>query len=241
MPRTLAKPCPSIPDKPNRHGNTRRRTLRELYAIVGTLTRNSKMPGYAFSLPALDACPVGAKLALLEDTPCANCYGLKGNHLFPNVLESHRDKLRKVKESLRDETARARWVDAMVELLSRRVDPADPYFRIHAVGDFFDLAYLQSWCDVATRLPWVQFWAPTREMAAVRLAAVIAPENLLLRFSAPKIDEYPDLPGVDAVAYITRHVPATGPVCPAPDQGGKCADCRACWQRSHRSTTYRFH
>jgi hypothetical protein len=52
--------------------------------ITGGLSRPSKMPGYAYNLPAIH-CKTGSKLAAIPGTTCHGCYALKGRYRFPNV------------------------------------------------------------------------------------------------------------------------------------------------------------
>ena len=45
--------------------------------ITGGLSKPSKMPGYAYNLPAIH-CKTGSKLAQVPGTTCHGCYALKG-------------------------------------------------------------------------------------------------------------------------------------------------------------------
>ena len=47
--------------------------------ITGGLSKPSKMPGYAYNLPALH-CKPGAQLAQVPGTTCHGCYALKGRY-----------------------------------------------------------------------------------------------------------------------------------------------------------------
>ena len=58
--------------------------LRDAWNIVGGLSTPSKMPGYAYGLPAKD-CIVGSTLAKIPGSVCHGCYALMGNYRFPNV------------------------------------------------------------------------------------------------------------------------------------------------------------
>jgi hypothetical protein len=42
------------------------------------------------------------------------------------------------------------------------------FFRVHDSGDFFSIAYLEQWCEIARRCPTITFWAPSRAWAAGR-------------------------------------------------------------------------
>ena len=55
--------------------------------ITGGLSKPSKMPGYAYNLPAIH-CKTGSKLAAIPGTTCHGCYALKGRYRFPNVMDA---------------------------------------------------------------------------------------------------------------------------------------------------------
>ena len=57
---------------------------KQAEAIVGTLSKPSKMPGYAYSTPA-KRCIIGQKMRQVAGSICAFCYALKGRYVFPNV------------------------------------------------------------------------------------------------------------------------------------------------------------
>ena len=54
----------------------------EALKIVGGLSKPSKMPGWAYGLPAAE-CKTGSKLAKIPGTVCYGCYALKGCYVFP--------------------------------------------------------------------------------------------------------------------------------------------------------------
>jgi hypothetical protein len=188
------------------------------------------MPGYSTSLPA-SACKVGAKLAKVPGSVCADCYAMKGHYTFPSVREGLSKRL----AALHD----PQWVEGMITLVGHYTDPADPYFRIHDSGDFQSVEHVLQWVEVARALPWVNMWAPSREIAMVKLARAMAgdwPANLVIRISAPMVGKALDVEGptssVDA---------AGGNQCPAPTQGNQCGDCRACWNPTVTRVNYHKH
>ena len=129
------------------------------------LGKPSKMPGYSTSLPA-SACKVGAKLAKVAGSVCASCYAMRGHYIYPDV----RDGLQRRLDALND----PQWVDGMVKLVGHYTDPTDPYFRIHDSGDFQSVDHILRWVAVADALPWVHFWAPSRELRMVKVARGMA-------------------------------------------------------------------
>lgn len=219
-----------------------RRTIKELTRILGTLCKASKMPGLGWALPALAACPTGRRQAKIKGSGCSLCYARKGNFIFPNVARSHADKLAKVTQALETAEGHAAWVAAMVALLSRRVRREVPYFRIHVSGDFFDVEYFLMWVEVARSLPWIQFWAPTRESKIALLAQRIAPANLTVRYSGMMIGQETRGPGpVSMILDKGQDVPQGVNKCIAYTQGGKCLDCRACWDPQVKAIAYPLH
>jgi hypothetical protein len=52
--------------------------------ITGSLSKPSKMPGWAYGLPAKE-CKTGGKLAKVPGSVCYDCYALKGCYVFKVV------------------------------------------------------------------------------------------------------------------------------------------------------------
>ena len=205
--------------------------IREAHAIVGGLSNPSKMPGKAYNLSALQ-CNVGSKLRKIPGSVCSDCYALKGRYGFKNV-QSALDRRR---ESLSD----PRWIPAMVILIKKQ---SPDYFRWHDSGDIQDMQHLIRIVAVAMLTPQTKHWIPTREYALVakykRLGGII-PQNLVLRQSAPMIDGMlPERVGLSSMV-VTKPVPDVH-LCPASQQGGKCLDCRACWDVTNLRIQYPKH
>src|SRR5215510_6552960 len=93
-------------------------------ALVGGLSRPSKMPGPSFNLPA-DACVTGSKLRLVPGSVCASCYATKGRYFTHRVKAALARRL----ELLGGEE----WVPAMIRLIRRRAHSG--CFRWHDSGD----------------------------------------------------------------------------------------------------------
>lgn len=209
---------------------------QEAVQIAGTLSKPSKMPCHGYSIPA-EVCQIGSKLRKVEGTPCSKCYAMKGRYVFPNVKKA----LYKRYESILDE----RWVDAMVEQIART---GDSYFRWHDSGDLQSVSHLVKIITIAERLPDVQFWLPTLETNIVYETSRITniPSNLTIRLSSSKVNRSrPVAPNLNRV-YTTSKVIndlayADGHICPAPQQGNVCGDCRACWDRGVANVCYFEH
>ena len=196
---------------------------KEAKEITGGLSAPSKMPGPAFNLPAAD-CITGAKLVKVPGSVCAGCYALKGRYRFNNVQSA----LRRRAASLMHPD----WIDAMVALIS-----GHEYFRWHDSGDIQSVEHLKRIFEVCKRTPDTKHWMPTREARFLRLMDPgIIPSNLIFRMSSHMIDQGP-------VTFWpwTSTVSTKSKTCPASDQGNKCMDCRACWDRSVSNVTYPKH
>ena len=224
------------------------RTIKSCEAVTGALSKPSKMPGWSYSLPA-SRCRTGSKLARIPGTVCYGCYaaddwewlnqpGRKSrysNYAFPNVREAMERRLR----SLQD----PQWVPAMVAIIRKRCSPTVP-FRWHDSGDIQSIEHLQNIASVASATPDVQHWIPTREYRDVdtfleRFGSF--PANLAVRVSAHRIGEA--APGRFALSSIVVDDSSAtdAHICPAPDQGGVCGDCRACWNVDVPAVAYRQH
>jgi hypothetical protein len=113
----------------------------------------------------------------------------------------------------------------------------DKYFRWHDSGDLLGVNHFALLCLIAKEVPHVRFWLPTREKQYISQSA---PENLVVRVSAPMVGEA-------FVSYRTKYSNTSsvnagvGYSCPAPHQGNKCLDCRACWSGSVVNVDYVAH
>ncbi len=216
--------------------------ISEANEVTGGLSNPSKMPGKAFGLPAAgEACPVGAKLALIPGTTCHDCYATKGMYGFRTVQVAQAKRLAAVKLALSDTDARARWIAAMVTLVSRQA-----WFRWHDSGDVFSADYLELIVDVVRATPNTRHWLPTRELLTVRQWQRTHgefPSNLTVRLSLPKVDaSLTDAAKVGAAFGLpTSTVTTDEPSCPSFKQENECRDCRACWDSSVTNVSYRRH
>ena len=61
---------------------------KEAWALVGGLSKPSKMPGWSIGIPAKE-CNTGSKLVNVKGSVCEGCYALKGCYVFKVVQEAH--------------------------------------------------------------------------------------------------------------------------------------------------------
>ena len=195
----------------------------EAWKIVGGLSKPSKMPGWSIGLPAKE-CKTGGKLQQVKGSVCYDCYALKGCYVFKVVQDAQYRRLAAIKSS--------DWVEAMAHLINSKKPDV---FRWHDSGDVQDLEHLNKIFEVCRLTPGMQHWMPTRE-AWIKKHLEDCPKNLIIRLSMTMIDQ--------AAAGSWPHtstVVTSGRTCPAPDQGGQCGDCRACWSDDISNIAYGKH
>ena len=197
---------------------------KEAWALVGGLSKPSKMPGWAYGLPAPE-CKTGSKLRDIPNSTCSGCYAMKGCYVFPVVQAAQYRRLASIRSPL--------WVGAMALLINSK---KSKYFRWHDSGDVQDEEHLLKIFAVAKLTPETSHWLPTREAWTSKYLSAV-PDNLTLRFSIPMIDQ----PASGNWANTSTVVSGQGRTCPAPDQSNECKDCRACWDPSVKNVAYGKH
>jgi hypothetical protein len=197
----------------------------EALKLVGGLSKPSKMPGWAYGIPAAE-CKTGKKLQNVEGSTCYNCYALKGCYVFKVVQEAQYRRLGSIRHPY--------WVRAMTHLLQSK---KSKFFRWHDSGDVQDLKHLAKIFEVARRTPDVKHWMPTRE-AWVKPYEKYKPDNLVIRFSMPMVDQPASGSWLNTSTVVTDSSKRT---CPAPDQDNACKDCRACWDPNVKNVAYGQH
>ena len=195
----------------------------EALKLVGGLSKPSKMPGWAYGLPAKE-CKTGSKLVKVEGSTCHGCYALKGCYVFKVVQDAQYRRLASVKHEL--------WTAAMALLINSK---KSKYFRWHDSGDVQDEEHLLKIFAVCKLTPSVKHWMPTRE-AWVKRFLPLKPHNLIIRFSAPMVDQEAPSSWPHTSTVVT-----SGRTCPAPTQDNECKDCRACWDPTVKNVAYGQH
>lgn len=206
--------------------------VSEAVKITGGLSKPSKMPGPAYSLPAKD-CQVGSALAKIAGTTCYNCYALKGRYSFPNVQNALTKRLNSLTNPL--------WVEAMVTMIR---SSKTKYFRWHDSGDIQSIEHLRMIVQVSQQLPKVKFWLPTREYTYVRqyMESNIVPKNLTIRLSAHVVNkEPPSRFGLPTSTVHTSKLQIIGEECMAYTRDNKCGTCRSCWNPKVANVSYPKH
>lgn len=202
--------------------------------ITGGLSAPSKMPGFAFSIPA-QACNVGSKLRGVAGSICSKCYALKGRYTFPNVKNALMRRLENLTHPL--------WVEAMAFLINSK---SVNVFRWHDSGDIQSLAHLENIAKVCEATPEVRNWIPTREFSVVSAFKEkhgAFPDNLTVRLSALMVDGPLPTGAAERLGVTVSGVTsdAAKVTCPAYKQEGVCGSCRACWDKNVAVVYYPKH
>ena len=203
--------------------------IKQSKKIIISLSKPAKMPGYAYGLPAWE-CKTGAKLVKVPGSVCAGCYALKGNYArYPEIKKAQYKRLASI--------SRPEWVEAMAVIINSKAVAQHGYFRWHDAGDIQSPEHLQKIFEVCKLTPKVKHWMPTREAQFLKdIKPEEVPTNLIIRMSSHMIDQGPVTfwPHTSTVGSSTR-------TCPAPDQAGKCGDCRSCWNKEIPNIEYGKH
>ena len=207
-------------------------SVSALLEIVGGLTATTKMPGPSYSISAF-RCNVGGRLRSVEGSTCSRCYACKGNYTrFPSVQAALERRYRSLSDP--------RWTAAMAAIIQRR---GYRWFRWHDSGDLQSANHLANIVSVARACPETSFWLPTREYGLIDAAGEF-PANLRVRVSA----HLQDRAAPARFSHTSRVASHSGSAaldgawaCPAPSQGGRCGECRACWSSAVPAVVYHVH
>ena len=197
--------------------------IKEAKKIIVSLSKPEKMPGYAYGIPAAE-CKTGKKLRLIPNTVCYGCYAMKGNYTrYPAIKAAQYRRLDAIKNPL--------WVEAMAAVIKRQ-----KWFRWHDAGDLQSVDHMNKIIEVCKLTPDTQHWLPTQERQYLPKPEDV-PANLIIRLSAAKVDGTAGNAWTHSSTVVTDGAPS----CRAPDQGGKCLDCRACWDKDVKNVSYGKH
>jgi hypothetical protein len=223
-------------------------TYQQALDIIGGLSKPSKMPGLAFGFSA-SRCITGSKLRTVADSVCSDCYACKGMYQFPGVKLAHERRWEHLQMALIDPEFRQTYIHAISVALKNT-----SWFRWHDSGDVQSLEHLELIRDIVLATPWVRHWLPTREYRIVRAYLLKYggfPDQLNVRLSAHMVNQTTVAPdGCTTSAVFDPHKPfslafhdayTAGNACPARQQGNKCGDCRACWDRTVALVSYPKH
>ena len=207
-------------------------TILEALETINGFSKPSKMPCHSWSIPAKD-CKTGSKLVQVSGSICEDCYALSGFYRMGNVKSCLEKRLQSL--------SNPKWEEAMTVAISG--SEGSGFFRWFDSGDIQSLAHLKQIAQIATNLPKIQFWLPTKEYGIVQdfLKENELPINLTIRLSAYMIDGPAPVGLANRLGLVTSTVSKTSWTCPAGSQGNKCLQCRACWDKGVSNVAYKHH
>ena len=221
----------------------------EAWALVGGLSKPSKMPGWSIGIPAKE-CKTGSKLRQVKGSTCYDCYALKGCYVFKVVQDAQYRRLAAVSSP--------QWVEAMAHLINSKKPNV---FRWHDSGDVQDLDHLNKIYEVCRLTPTRRHWLPTRE-AWIKEHVSRAPDNLIIRFSTPMIDQAAPASWSNTSTVSSLHSVNDCPAFRTDKAGtvhsleefkvmtketkkdldlGHCGSCRNCWNKEIKNISYGQH
>lgn len=197
------------------------------------LSKTSKLGTKSWSLQALETCP-GSVDANGDLVPaCSGCYATQGTYHFPGTKAVRADN--------KQDWQRDNWVSDMVAAIKK-----DKHFRWFDSGDLYSLSLAKKVYDIMVQTPNTKHWLPTRMYKFPKFASILSAmqmlPNVMVRYSSDAVDGTftPNLHGSTILPSATS-APAGVTVCQAPKQGGKCLDCRACYDKSINVIGYVAH
>lgn len=129
---------------------------------------NSKLKAdgiWSFNLIPVIHCPMAGACKQY-------CYATVGQQAFKSGV------LRRARAFLA--TMQTDFVERMVAEINRAVKKGLKAVRVHDSGDFYSVEYMQSWFEIARRLPSVKFYAYTKMVVLVRRLSSVTPTNFRL-------------------------------------------------------------
>ncbi|MBA7692004.1 hypothetical protein ES703_100560 [subsurface metagenome] len=167
----------------------------------------------SFSLPVLKTCPGKTEF-------CSRlCYGLRGRFTHQRIKEIYENNLKASKQP-----------DFVERIVRGILKTKAGVFRLHVVGDFYSVEYVERWLEIAERLPDVKFFGSTRSWRTPGLRDTVVRfrdlPNVYLRASIDPT--HLDKP---SCSWGVWSVEGEGDPCPHDFGLGKhCITCQKCWQ-----------
>lgn len=130
----------------------------------------NKMRVMNFSLPAYKTITGKTVCPFAKD--CVKyCYAQKGNYRFPSVIKG-----------LNNRYELSKTADFVPKMNATIILERPTHVRIHDSGDFYSIAYLKKWVDIATQNKEVIFYAYTKSIKFF-IDGLKLPKNLKIIFS----------------------------------------------------------
>ena len=197
------------------------------------LSKTAKLGTYSWSLQAIATCPgsVGPDGQLVP--ACSGCYATTGCYNFPDTKAVRATN----KEAWKSDT----FVSDFIQALTKK-----SHFRWFDSGDMYSLELAEKMYSIMKATPSTKHWLPTRMKKFTKFADVIARmealPNVMVRFSSDAVDgTYTKGVHGSTIVPSAEAADSNTFVCQAPNQGGKCLDCRACYDKSINMIGYVAH
>jgi len=187
------------------------------------LSKTSKLGTFSWSLQAIETCPgsVGADGQLVA--ACSGCYATTGMYNFPGVKAP--------RAANKEDWKREGFVADFITALRKQT-----HFRWFDSGDMYSLELAEKMLAIMEGTPSTKHWLPTRMHKFAKFQGIISKmaslPNVMVRPSSDAVDGT-FTKGVHGSTIIPEGnaIPSGVTVCTAPEQGGKCLDCRACYDK----------
>jgi hypothetical protein len=191
------------------------------------LSQTTKMPCKSWSLEAVKTCPgshnANGKLVQV----CQGCYADTGFYKMKNAV--------KLRQENREDWKRWDWVDDMVDLLKD-----EDYFRWFDSGDIYHPDLAAKIYEVMKITNFTLHWLPTRSHKIPRIKLWLTKmkrlPNVSVRYSSDRVNQFNRRVHGSMVYDSTKRKGSdkilSVEICRASTQGGKCGDCRACWDKT---------
>lgn len=187
------------------------------------LSKTSKLGTKSWSLQALDTCPGSRSDSGALVPACSGCYATAGTYHFPDV--------KKVRANNKEDWKRADFVSDFIAALKKQT-----HFRWFDSGDMYSVKLAEKMLEIMVATPDTKHWLPTRMYKFKKFADILAKmkalPNVMVRYSSDEIDgTYTKGVHGSTILPNESYADSNTFVCNAPNQGGKCLDCRACYNK----------
>jgi hypothetical protein len=198
------------------------------------LSLTSKLGCYSWSLQAWDDCPGSVDPGTGEAVDaCKYCYARGGFYHMPSV----KNKRAVNKQDWQTDD----WVPRMIDSLSK-----ETHFRWFDSGDMYSLSLAEKIYQIMLSTPNCSHWLPTRMHKFDKFKPIIWDmqqlSNVVVRLSSDSVTGEVltnTMNSSTIVPYAGFDIDAYE--CPAYKQGGKCLECRACWDKGVAVVAYPYH
>lgn len=186
------------------------------------LSQAGKLPCRSWSLNSPDTCPgsKGSNGELVD--ACKGCYATTGCYNFHTTITPRANNKKDWK--------RDGWVDDMVEALTK-----EKFFRWFDSGDMYCLELAEKIYEVMWLTPNTKHWLPTRMHKFGKFHDILhdmnSLPNVMVRYSSDSVEGAYEKGHGSTIIPSGMGTPIGVKLCNAPKQGGKCLDCRDCWNR----------